>query len=41
MIIFSAKVNQFPILGVKVIFLISSINGVLIDKLKIGAKIVH
>ncbi len=41
MILFSAKVNQFPISGDKVIFLICSINGVLIDKLKIGAKIVH
>jgi len=41
MIIFSAKVNQFPILGGKVIFLIRRISAVLIDKLKIGAKIVH
>lgn len=41
MIIFSAKVNQFPISGGKVIFLICSITGVLIDKLKKWAKIVH
>lgn len=34
MILFSAKVNQFPVSGDKVNFLIRSINGWLIDKLK-------
>lgn len=40
MILFSAKVNQFPILGDKVNFLIGNIIGALIDKLKKLSKIV-
>lgn len=41
MLLFSAKVNQFLILGGKVIFLIRSINGAFIKMLKMRTKMVH